>query len=382
MPNTKSSDMADYQSRIIERIPATVPDAYRMILVETIENLVDNPGDPEDTTLRWRIQAAYHSNTEPQAHEVTAMALCFESGALEGELLDAQKRFYNTHLDLYQHLHEWTVRGLAHMRTVQNRRRNIATAAAVGEGSSSYATESTLLTGIKRKAPSDGDFLSNANPSKKSSTTPIDSLHVENENTPRLNQLARSQFRGLSEDLASPAAPDLKTTNFPKLSLLSDQVLTVDTPDSPRNNNTNHPASIAATMPAEYDTVTAPSLSHNETRKSKAELNARIDYLNTRAVDKLSHAETLRNEHSSLSDKRSLNEDPIEGLNSFVNASHNLSSRAMRYHDKAIRATGEATRLQADITNATMDELDKRISRLENVMVGLGHLARSLQNKS
>lgn len=349
MAPAKSAELAKYQATLINRIPTIVSAAYRQAVIETIERLIDNV-NPEESSLRWRIQAAFHSDTEPASHEVIALALTFESGALEGPLLAVQKAFYKNHMKIRKHRKEWSIPGLTG-----------AINCADSDDDEVDNGEGPSAQGMKRKISEVIDLTNDDDNKGRKPTTDPASSHVESENTPRLNQLAKGP-----PPIAERTPPPARTVKVPSFALARLPAPPSMSPATLRanpNNTENQPA------PSPPVGVIAMYNKHKE-------LTTKINTFHTQAVELNSHAETLRKELVATSERRATDDDEsLKGLDGYLGTYNSLSMRILKCHEDTISVINKAAHLQAE-HNKMWEEVNDRLKKLEKAVTELVAAAR------
>lgn len=365
MAPIKSVELVNYQATLIERIPTTVSVAYRDAVIETVERLIDNV-NPEETNLRWRIQAAYHSDTEPASHEVIALALTFESGAFEGSLLKVQRAFYKKHPKIRRHQKEWSIPGLTGAIDCAWESDDDDDIVVIdnGEGPSAQKTPArkTPAQETKRKVSEIIDLTASESPKVKKQMTHNGSSHIESENTPRLNQLAR-----LPPPIAEKTPPPPHTVKVPSFALARLPGQSRPSPVIPRIN-------LAA---ADNQANPGPSFNTAATDGSKhKELLVKITTIHKQVVEVNSHAETLRKELVATSERRAADDDEsLQGFNDYVNTYNSLSSRTLKCHEDTITLINSALRLHTEFV-PVIEDLQNRLEKVEKATTELVGAAR------
>ncbi|KAF6838737.1 hypothetical protein CPLU01_02270 [Colletotrichum plurivorum] len=348
MAPAKSAELAQYQATLINRIPTIVSAAYRQAVIETIERLVDNV-NPEESSLRWRIQAAFHSDTEPASHEVIALALTFESGMFEGPLLAVQKTFYKNHMKIRKHRKEWSIPGLTGaINCAESDDDEINNTIDNGEGPSTQ--------GVKRKINEVIDLTDDDDTRGKKPTTDPASSHVESENTPRLNQLAKGP-----PPIAERTPPPPRIVKVPSFALARLPAPPSMSPATPRANS-----DIIQNQPAPSPPVGVVAM-YNKHK----ELTTKINTFHTQAVELNSHAETLRKELVATSERRAADDDEsLKGLDGYLSTYNGLSMRILKCHEDTISVINKAADLQAE-HNKMWEEVNDRLMKLEKAVTEL-----------
>ncbi|KAK2000075.1 hypothetical protein LX36DRAFT_689667 [Colletotrichum falcatum] len=420
-----------YKQRLVERIPATVSDGYRAILADTIEVRVDVPG--LDCTLRWAVEAAYHNSTEPPAHEVVALCLCFGSGALEGDVLRAQRGFYARYPGLAHHIRDWSLRGLIDKHEAKVRAGDI---------------DGPLITAAARRNKRPASVVEGLSPAPtaRRPTPPVDpfTIYYESDNTPRLNSLVKGHPTGPKKSAAprgpavpqaildrlppsfmdpnigcfaqlkrlrDPSADTVRETISPSgragcgptssVSIFGDPRSTADPrspsatpatirPGSPLpsaggDSSTQDTKEAAAAAVTAVPATASPNANNtpgitadnpwtvadaaSETRL--ACLAAQIAAHRQRARDKLQHAAVLREEHARAAERQPLGDDarPADVV-ARVNESHGLVSRCIGHQEEAVAAVAEAGRLEGERAEEIFRRTERRIDRIRAVVVG------------
>ncbi|GJC90151.1 hypothetical protein ColLi_12989 [Colletotrichum liriopes] len=202
-PESMPVALLTYKQKLAERIPAIVSTDYRNTLLDTIEAQVDVPS--LDCKLRWTVEAAYHNNTEPASHEVVALCLCFDSGALEDDSLRVQRGFYAKHSGLAHHMRDWSLRGLIDKHNAKVRAGDIsaplithgdgAAADSVAGDGVAGRTDRALAAARREKRPASAVEDLSPGPPARRPHPPVDpsTIYYESRNTPRLNSLVKNR---------------------------------------------------------------------------------------------------------------------------------------------------------------------------------------------
>lgn len=404
-------------AQLIARIPATVTPAYRNILIKTIEKEVDN-ADTEDCSLKWTVQAAYHSNTEPASHEVVALSLCFDSGALEGGALEHQRKFYASHPGLAHHMHDWTIQGLVDKHNEKVRAFDIGPAAAGAAATSARVLDGAgddyrAPRGEKRKASGFEGFSSGLAGKRRDLDAHKESTYTENKDTPRLNNLVKnrlkaknpptgtfpvlartlpyadlsrtasvlppSRFRSLTANGGTGLFPEARVPPFTPVGLGS-SILGRGTGNENDNRSSNNGKDTIATLiaaAAAANPINTRTETETETVAAVAKLSAEIEEHHKKAADRIAHAKTLREERRTLAREQPISEaTTIQGVRAFVLKSHELEDRAVKHQEDAIRHLGEAARLQGERALVAVEGLERRYAKVERFISGIGGLAK------
>ncbi|KAF9872654.1 hypothetical protein CkaCkLH20_09833 [Colletotrichum karsti] len=393
MDYDKTEEIVGFQKEIIDRIPDIVDPDTRMELIEAIETDIDS-SDPNRIRLLWHVRSMYINNEEPPASMVIALALCYRSGALEGELKEVQQTFYDQHPDLAHHLEEWTVHGAEVLgRKLREKGENRpgngkgpSRAAAVRDDDEIQEIGSSRAVSKgkgKRVAPHD-DSYDDINPFKKRIDN-TDVNHVDDENTPRLNLLFRHETPEEVPDHLSPeddnnttrtreTTLNLNKTDFPRVPIRDDRAATADAMLTPRNPVPIPPK--AASLLAR-DCAAKMHTERKEARQAaRAEMKQRLVAITADLTDKLSHANTLRHEHEDLLANRpaTLNEKTMA---EFIAKSHDLTSRAMKHQTDAIRGILEVGRVREQLATSTIQHLEERVDNMAKYMNAVSEFARN-----
>ncbi|KAK1579473.1 uncharacterized protein LY79DRAFT_694028 [Colletotrichum navitas] len=421
-PAARAAALRAYKQRLVERIPATVSDDYRKMLVDTIEAQVDMPS--LDCGLRWAVEAAYHNGIEPPSHEVVALCLCFGSGALEGDVLRVQRSFYARQPRLAHHIRDWSLRGLVDKHSAK-----------VCAGDIDDPPTTAAARRKKRPASAVGDL--SPPPTACRPEPPVDPFTVyhESDDTPRLNSLVKSHHAepkksATPEDPAVPQAildrlppsfMDPRVGGFAQLKQLRSPGTDTIRDTVPPSGRTGGPATFVSLFsdprstagpvpvglgsllfggdPATRDTKEAAaaaaiaaatataSPNASDTPGTAAEnpwavadaaaetrlasLAAQIAGHRRRARDKLQHAATLRGEHARAAERQPLEVGALPAdIVTRVNEDHGLASRCLRHQEEAVAAVAEADRLEGERAEEVFRRIERRLDRIHAVVVG------------
>ncbi|GKT47909.1 uncharacterized protein ColSpa_08090 [Colletotrichum spaethianum] len=444
LPDSMSAALLAYKQKLVERIPNTVSVGYRNTLLDTIEAEVDVPS--LDCKLRWTVEAAYHNNTEPKSHEVVALSLCFDSGALEDDSRRAQCDFYAKHLDLAHHMRHWSLRGLIDKHDAKVRAGGInATLVISGDGnaaggSGSTHTDKALTAARRQKRPASAVEDLTPGPTGRHPDPMVDpsTVYHESKYTPRLNSLVKSSGAKPKRAVApkGPVIPQAVLDRLPPSFMdpgiggfaQLKQLRNLDAgekrntlPPSNRTDSLRNSVSIfgdpsgtaaagwssASPIPIHQgsplpggdsesqDTKEAAAAAiaaaagskTNDTPGDTAEnpwvvaetaaetrlssLAAQIAQHHRRARDKLQHAAALRNEHARMTERQPLEDGASpKDLAIYINESHGLAGRSLRYQEEAVAAVVEAGRLESERAEEMFERISRRIDRVQSVAVG------------
>ncbi|OLN83705.1 hypothetical protein CCHL11_09716 [Colletotrichum chlorophyti] len=355
--SSEPRDLLVYQAKLVARIPSFVSDTYRILLVEAIRSQVNEAST--NCNLKWKVHADYHSKAEPPSHEVVALALCYKTGALEGEVRRVQEAFYADNPSIAHHLTDWTLDGLVDNHNRKVRAGDIANVPMA-------STESHQSCAFKNEDDDATPSLSGSQRPANEDSREEQEPYQESEDTPLLNKLAMTHI------------PRRSTKGkLPVYVRMPSPVYTHSEPPRPVDGtNTSACASNTAKDPINLvDVETA--------QETTLRLTADIKAQHARARDEISQSETLRAEIASLVEQQPIADGNVteQGLRDLVLEGRRLDDRILKHHADAIKALFEIVRLQGEKDAAAMEGLDKRVKRVENVLAGIGNMERRERDK-
>ncbi|GKT53069.1 hypothetical protein ColTof4_13519 [Colletotrichum tofieldiae] len=417
-PESMSAALLTYKQKLAERIPAIVSTDYRNTLLDTIEAQVDVPS--LDCKLRWTVEAAYHNNTEPASHEVVALCLCFDSGALEDDSLRVQRGFYAKHSGLAHHMRDWSLRGLIDKHNAKVHAGDISAPLIThgdGDAADSVAgdgvagrTDRALAAARREKRPASAVEDLSPGPPARRPHPPVDpsTIYYESRNTPRLNSLVKNRGTKSKRTVAPgrpvipqavldrlpPSFMDPSTGGFAQLSQLGnpDTGMTrnmlppSNRVDSSANSGSvfSNPGGIAAAAAGDNTSDTPGNNAENPwvvaetaTEARLASLAAQIAMHRQRARDKLQHARALREEHGKMAERQPLEGGAgIKDFVVYINESHSLAGRSIKHQEEAVAAVAEAGRLESELVEEALKSVNQRMDRVQGIVVGTASILK------